>query len=195
MNDWQHQLKKSSLVFNQYFKNLILEIFNGDFEVVEGVTKYEMAKTLDQLAGIDLWYFNPKYGIRGVASRIQFGNKNWRTFTVRKNRESQVSTEYEKRSQAIKKEWLYPILTIQGYFNEQNNTVLGFAIAKTTDILWMIDNGYYYLRKTGIEQIGQAEFYVVKWDEMKGKNLNITIYKEYSGNKKKMVGQIGKSSS
>lgn len=175
MNDWKHQLKKSSLVFSQYFKDPILQIFKGDFEVVEGVTKYEMAKTLDQLAGIDFWYFNCQHGVRGVANRIQFTNKNWRTFTVRKSRSSKAKTEYEKRSEAIKNEWLYPILTIQGYFDEQKNIVLGFAVAKTADILWMIDNGFCYIKRTGVDQVGQAVFYVVKWDEMIDKNKSIII--------------------
>lgn len=143
--------------------------------MVEGVTKYKMAKTLDQLAGIDLWYFN-SLGVRGIANRIQFGDKNWKTFTIRKNRESKAKTEYEKRSNAIKKEWLYPVLTIQGYFNEQTNKILGFAIAKTKDVLWMIDNGHCTTRKTGKSQIGQAEFYVVKWEEMRCRNLDIYVW-------------------
>ena len=175
MDNWETQLKKSSITFNEHFKDDVLKVFNGDFEVVEGVTKYAMAKTLDQLAGIDLWYFNNRLGIRGVGNRIQFGDKNWRTFTIRKSRESGAKTEYEKRSKAITNEWLYPILTIQGYFDDKINKALGFAIAKTKDILWMIDNGYYYEQSTGSKQIGQATFYVVDWDSMKQQKMHIYI--------------------
>lgn len=175
LDDWEQQLKKSSMVFNEHFKDDILRIFHGDFEVVEGVTKYEMARTLDQLAGIDLWHFKPKQGIRGVANRIQFGPKNWRTFTIRKSRASGAKTEYEKRKYAIDNEWLYPILAIQGYFDEEKNIAIGFAVAKTVDILWMIDNDRCYTNNTGKNQVGQAEFYVVNWDDMKREGKAIYI--------------------
>ena len=179
MYNFATQLKRSSSAFNEYFKNAVLEIFGGDFEVVEGITEYQMAKTLDQLAGIDLWYFNTNHGIRGVANRIQFQEKNWRTFTVRKSRESGVKTEYEKRKYAIENDWLYPDITLQGYINKQNK-VLGFAIAKTKDIIWMIDNNFCYEQKTGEDQIGQAVFYVIEWDEMKNHSLSIKIFEPYS---------------
>jgi len=175
LDNWVTQLKKSSVAFNDHFKTAVIEVFKGDFEVVEGVTKYAMAKTLDQLAGIDLWYFNTTLGVRGVANRIQFGNKNWKTFTVRKDRESGAKTEYEKRKKAIENEWLYPIMTIQGYFNETTKKVLGWAGAKTKDIIWMIDNGHCYEQHTGKDQIGQATFFVVDWDDMKQQNKNIYI--------------------
>ncbi|MCK4328756.1 hypothetical protein KAX02_02830 [candidate division WOR-3 bacterium] len=58
-----------------------------------------------------------------------------------------------------------------------NNKSLCFAIAKTEDIIWMIDNNYCKIQKTGKEQIGQAEFYVVKWDKMKELKKNIYINK------------------
>lgn len=175
MDDWTTQLKKSSTTFNEHFKDAIIKVFKGDFEVVEGVTKYKMAQTLDQLAGVDLWYFNTTLGVRGVANRIQFGDKNWKTFTIRKSRESGVKTEYEKRKKAIENDWLYPIMAIQGYFNNKTNEALGFAVAKTKDIIWMIDNGFCYEQETGKDQIGKAKFFVVKWDHMKQQGKNIYI--------------------
>ncbi len=172
MDNFATALKKSSINFENYFKEAVLVVLGGEFEVVEGVTKYQMAKTLDMLAGIDLWHFNTKHGIRGVANRIQDG-KNWRTFTVRKNRDygintkkKSVKTEYEKRKSAIEGDFLYPILTLQGYLSYENK-VLGFAIAKTKDIIAMIDSGYYKINRTGPLQDGQAEFYIVSWDDMK----------------------------
>ena len=172
MDDFKTALKKSSVAFDQYFKEAVLKVFEGDFEIVEGVTKYKMAEVLDQLAGIDLWFFNTEKGVRGVANRIQF-QKCWATFTIRKSRESGIKTEYEKRKYAIQNDWLYPILTLQGYI--EKDVPLCFAVAKTEDIIWMIDNGHCFVKKTGTEQIGQAEFYVVKWSDMErlGKNIYI----------------------
>ena len=175
MDNFKTSLKKSSFAFEKYFKKAVLEVFKGDFEVVEGVTSYKMAETLDQLAGIDLWYFNTTRGIRGVANRIQFQTHCWATFTVRKTRASGAKTEYEKRKYAIENDWLYPVLTLQGYID--GSKILGFAIAKTEDIIWMIDNGYSRIQKTGKSQIGQAEFYVVSWEDMKKQNKNIYIHK------------------
>lgn len=175
MNDFKTCLKKSSTTFNEYFKSLVLTRLSGDFEIVEGVTKYKMAKTLDCLAGIDLWHFN-SWGVRGLANRIQFGDTNWRTFTIRKSRESGAKTEYEKRRYAIDNELLYPVLTLQGYFNEKQNRVIGFAIAKTRDILEMIDNEKCLVRSTGQSQIGKADFYVVPWDYMRNEKYNLFIY-------------------
>lgn len=173
MDNFKASLKKSSLAFERHFKKAVSEIFKGEFVVVEGVTDDKMSLTLDQLAGIDLWYFNTNMGVRGIANRIQFQSKCWATFTIRKSRASGAKTEYEKRKYAIEHDWLYPVLTLQGYINRDK--VLGFAIAKTEDILWMIDNGYTHVQKTGKSQIGQAEFYVVSWADMKRHNKNIYV--------------------
>lgn len=175
LDNFETQLKRSSIIFDKYFKETVLKILKGEFEIVEGVTKSRMAQNLDQLSGIDLWFLDPNQGIRGVANRIQFQEKNWRTFTVRKSRESGAKTEYEKRKHAIENNWLYPDITLQGYINKKNE-VLGFAIAKTKDIIYMIDNGFCRENKTGKEQIGQAEFYIVDWDKMKKQGFPITIY-------------------
>ena len=172
MDNFKTALKKSSIAFEKHFRGPLLEILNGNFEVVEGVTKDEMAKTLDMLAGIDIWHIHKRQGVRGVASRIQYG-KSWDTFTVRKTRESGAKTEYEKRIYAMKNEFLYPVLAFQGYIS--NDVPLSFALTKTKDIFWMIDNGYSRLKKTGKSQIGQAEFYVVDWQRMVDNKKRIEI--------------------
>jgi len=175
LDNFKVSLKKSSLAFEKHFKKAVLEVFKGEIEIVEGITKDKMALTLDRLAGIDLWYFNTKMGVRGVANRIQFGGKCWATFTVRKSRASGAKTECEKRKYAMENGWLYPILTLQGYLD--GDRVLGFAIAKTEDIMWMIDKGHSKVRKTGKAQVGQAEFYVVTWANMQEHNKNIYIHR------------------
>ena len=172
MDNFRTALKKSSIAFENHFRDPLLKILRGNFEVVEGVTEDEMARTLDMLAGIDVWHFDKRFGVRGVASRIQYG-KSWDTFTVRKSRESGALTEYEKRTYAIKNEFLYPVLTFQGYIS--NDVPLSFALTKTKDIFWMIDNGYSRLKKTGKSQIGQAEFYVVDWQRMVDNKKRIEI--------------------
>jgi len=175
LDNFKTALKKSSSNFNCFFKDAVLEVLGGEFEVVEGVTQYKMAKTLDMLAGIDLWHFNTKHGIRGVANRIQYG-KCWETFTIRKSRDSGVKTEYEKRKFAIENEFLYPVLTLQGYLS-YDNVLIAFAIAKTKDIIAMIDNGFCTVKKTGEEQKGQADFYIIQWADLKVQGYKIYISK------------------
>lgn len=175
MDDFRTALKKSSEIFVEHFQDHVAEVLKGEFEIVEGVTNNRMANILDQLAGIDIWYFNTKYGVRGIANRIQY-NANYKTFTIRKNRDSGTKTEFEKRTFAIKNEFLYPVLTLQGYFDTANEKILSYAITYTKDILDMINLDLYSIRKTGFKQIGQAEFYVVSWRDMKALDKKIYVY-------------------
>lgn len=173
MLDFKKSLSRSMQQFEDVLQDEIKDILKGDLKVVEGITIEEMAKLLDTLAGIDVWYINKLNGMRGIASRIQTG-VNYRTFTIRNKRQSGVKTEYEKRKIAIEKGYLYPYLTIQAYVTD-NNDLLSFAIAKTEDIIDAIDNGLCYKNSTGPEQIGQAEFYVVSWSDMKNAGYEIII--------------------
>lgn len=172
MIDFETNLKRSSAVFEKLFKDKLESILGGRIEIVEGVTTYDMASRLDMLAGIDLWHYD-EHGIYGIASRIQFG-KCYGTFTIRKEVESGAKTEYEKRKYAIQYGLLYPKLTFQGYV--EGDVIQGFAIARTKDIIWMIDHGYCYVSHTGADQKGQASFYVVKWHDIKEKGRGIYVY-------------------
>lgn len=159
-------LRQSSDDFARLIQPLASEALRGKFEIVEGVTTYEVAKALDMQAGIDLWFVRDGGGIRGLANRVQRTTRNWRTFTVRKERASGNVTEYEKRVQAIKREWLYPVLTLQGYVTPDGSALISFAIAHTKDILSVIGAGGAQVQHTGAAQRGQASFYVVGWDSI-----------------------------
>lgn len=177
MLDFAKSLSRSSRQFREVLEKELQQILKGKFEVVEGITIDEMAKLLDTLSGIDVWHINNLRGIRGVALRIQTGDKNWHTFTVRNKRKSGAKTEYEKRKYAIQNGYLYPYLSIQAYISK-NDKLLSFAIAKTEDIMSMIEQGFYKNKKTGKEQIGQAEFFVIDWYQMKEKGYKIVIREE-----------------
>lgn len=175
-NEVANDLEKSSSLFDRVLKPKLIEVMGGYFKVVEGTTIDEHAKKLDRYAGIDLWHINENKGvIRGVASRIQFSDTNWATFTIRKKRESGTKTEYEKRKYAIENSCLYPTLTLQAYIND-NEEIQGFAIAKTKDLITMIDNGKAAIKHTGEDQHGQASFYVIKWQDIKENDYPIYIY-------------------
>jgi hypothetical protein len=127
------------------------------------------------LAGIDAWHISTVKGIRGLASRIQVGDKDWRTFTIRDKRSSGTKTEYEKRKYAIENNYLYPYLTMQAYITKDNK-IISFAVARTVDIIEMIDKGMAYIDHTKKEQKGQASFHVIKWEDVKNAGYKIIIY-------------------
>lgn len=147
------------------------KVLDGELIVIEGDDINETKRLLDTMAGIDLFAVNPIKGMRGVASRLQWG-KAWRTFTIRKERESGTKTEYEKRKYAIENGYLYPRITMQAYIDHKQNIVT-IGIAYTEDIIRCIDNGNCKIRRTGADQKGQASFYVVEWDEMKAKGMKL----------------------
>jgi len=147
----------------------------GDIRPVEILDDIEIAKQLDTLAGIDVWQTKTDIGVRGIASRVQFGDKAWNTFTIRLARESGSATEYEKRLDAIETgRFIYPYLTVQAYVTARNNpTLLSCAVCKTKDLY-----GFVEYRKTIENPIkpkksidkttGQwATFYCVDWLELK----------------------------
>ena len=158
--NFRQSLSASIIGFNQHIKPSLEKILSGELVSVEGNTLDETSRLLDTLAGIDIWWVNPKHGMRGIASRIQPG-RNWRTFTIRKDRDSGAKTEYEKRKNAIDNEFLYPVITYQAYVGEHGVSI---GIGHTKDIINCIENGLCDERRTGDDQDGQATFYVVKWD-------------------------------
>ena len=105
----------------------------GQLIPVEAVTESEMAKSLDQKSGIDAWYIENENGIRGISSRIQWG-KDWKTFTVRMKTIYGGRTEYEKLTNAIENEWLYPYWFCQAYLT-MNKRLLNVGLCKTTDLI------------------------------------------------------------
>jgi hypothetical protein len=139
--------------------------FSGEFYLVEG-DNHPLAKSLDTLSGIDTWYFHKSKWCRGMASRIQRDGKDWSSFTVRR------ATEFYKRSNAIKNNFLYPYYTMQAYIVD--GIVSSLAIAKTKDVI-----SYITKYKVPVKQNSDDgnEFYIVFWDDMVKAGFNIKIYK------------------
>src|SRR5947207_2449652 len=74
----------------------------GEFYPVESKADVSLAQDLDILAGIDGFQkIQQKCVMRGIASRIQWADKAWDTFTIRKSRSSGADTELKKRLYAL----------------------------------------------------------------------------------------------
>lgn len=152
-----------------------LRFLSGKIMHVESVTAEEMKRDLDMTAGIDVWVIQRK-GITGLASRIQWGETTWNTFTVRETRATGAETELTKRLRALRSdgEYIYPYLTCQAYITERRiGPLLSVALAKTEDICTMITHGQCERRIAP----GGNTFAVVEWQKMEEFGYAINIWK------------------
>jgi hypothetical protein len=129
-------------------------------------------RDFDTLAGVDAWQLCDDRGfMRSIASRVQEGDWDYRTFTIRKSRPNGAKTEFAKRMEAIKNQSegaLYPALTIHAYVeNYRSGSLMSAAAVYTVDL-------YKYLEiqisegwaKTKRNRGDNTEFYYVSWKEL-----------------------------
>ena len=139
---------------------------------IEGHANDKVTRDFDVYAGIDVYRVRPDvYEMIGIASRIQRG-KAWRTFTVRKSRNSGNITEYTKRKRAIQAGSLYPVLTLQAYIDGEK-VIIGMV--RTRDLIDYIDKYNPQVKRTGQGQWGQAEFYICPWDDIKARGYKVVV--------------------
>lgn len=110
--------------------------------------------------------------------RIQPG-ENYKSFTIRKSRESGKKTEYEKICNNIKNEKLYPYFFIQAYVYRR--TVSSCAFCRTIDLIDYIKAGKAEVKITGKDQIGQAKFFVIYWRDLIKLGVKIRVYTKEKG--------------
>lgn len=146
---------------------------NCDF-IHNEIAEDKIAKSLDYYAGIDLLKIDKEKGnIQGIASRVQFTELCYETFTTRFKRDSGTPTEFDKRLNAMRNGFLSATLTMHAYISPSLNQLLGMAIAKTSDIWRFIQQENPPLKHTSEYQYGQASFYVVKWQDLINKNYDL----------------------
>lgn len=155
---------------------IIKHLLNGgDILPVEG-SDNEVCTMLDMTCGIDYFHVYQNGLTWGIGSRMQYKcARGWNTFTVRMSRESGAKTEYEKRRFAIEHHGEYPFLSMQGYFDIDDN-LISLAIARTIDVLECVEKGLGYYQHTKYDKIGQAQFYVVPWLKMVEAGYKVLIY-------------------
>ena len=171
--DVKKALKKSAQDFIDVVYPLIKKpLGDGKLIPVQDVTENEMATILDQYSGIDAWYIENSKGIRGLSSRIQYVETDeYKSFTIRKERESGAKTEYEKLTYAIQENWLYPYWFCQAYLHPTTKKPHSAGLCKTTDLIKYISEGKdgidYTVKEVSIK--GRATFFVVNWQKFKKK--------------------------
>lgn len=151
-------------------------IGGGELIPVESTTDTGMKRDLDVLAGIDAWHIDRGVGqMRGIASRIQWDDYAWNTFTVRKHRTSGATTEYEKRLYALNnpnKHYLIPALTVHAYITKRpNGKLLSVAVIPTEDLF-----GYLIVHGRERRNTNDGNIFIyAKWDDLKEARLPIVI--------------------
>jgi len=142
----------------------------GDFELVEDQSDY-LRRSFDILAGIDLWHIDTARGMRGIASRIQWGC-NFQTFTIRYSTASGARTEFQKRLEAIENPdegWAFPIFTVQAYISggRGSSEVASVAIVPTRQLIEYARDNIMNLTIQSNSEDGN-QFLVVPWTRLPG---------------------------
>ena len=163
--------------FNIVFPNIQSMLGGGVIVPVETVTDKYFTEELDTLAGIDAWQIeNNRQGLRGIASRVQWGERAWNTFTIRKKTIGGGRTEYEKRLFAIQHEregYIYPSITIQAYLDILHGKLLSAGIIHTTDLFELLEAGHY---QTRINPKDGNEFVFIDWPLIIGYGIEMHIW-------------------
>jgi len=173
-SDFQTAAQQSKGHFIRLLQKPLEQLLEGRIYSTED--NGEIGQLLDMRSGIDAILDHPKFGLFGIGIRIQY-SRDYRTFTIRKQRESQAKTEYAKHVNALVEDAITTKLNIHAYIDEATGMLLNVAIAKTRDIYDCIDRGLCDVRMTGNDQIGRATFYVVEWDTLKDNNMWIHEFK------------------
>lgn len=152
-------LSKARARFEAAVKPSLLALWPGGLVAdIEG-----RGNPFDVYAGIDAYRVSGMQEMDGIAVRVQ-GGKCWRTFTVRRSRDSGAMTEYEKRRSAIENGHLYPKYTLQAYVD--GGGLRELAVALTAELMEYIGRFAPLVRHTGGGEVGQASFFVVPWRDV-----------------------------
>ncbi len=133
---------------------------------------------------IDLELLDNEKAIRGIASRIQWYNPNWKscedypynTFTIRIGLSNGGDTELQKRSFAIRNPHLgllFPAITIQAYLDEHQGNLLSWCVIKTVKLYDFIENhGWdHTMFVAGGNTMG-----IIKWIDIEKKGYKIIYH-------------------
>ena len=174
---YEESLRKA----HKFFARVIVPMFKAEFGVELSPVEAQDNEVLQQFdikAGKD-WIITDEKGIRGLAVRQQFGG-NWRDFSIRTTRATGAKTELEKRVENIEYGREYPQLTYQGFASEAldgEEHLLSAAIITTDDLFDCMENHpeCVHYRTTGMNQIGQAKFAYIYWDDLRRLGYRIWI--------------------
>lgn len=113
----------------------------GEIIPVESVTDSGFARELDTRAGIDNWLIGVDGHMRGLASRVQWTDRSYDTFTIRVRTSYGYATEYHKRKREIATLGaITPYYVTQAYVSLDRTRLVAAAIARMRDVIHAVDD-------------------------------------------------------
>lgn len=145
----------------------------GDPVPVESVTANDFARELDVRSGIDMWLMSRDGHMRGLASRVQWGDKSWDTFTVRMKRVSGYATEFDKRvAQIATPGTVWPWYFCHGYMSKDRTRLIAAALARTADVIAAVQFGIGFEKPNSEDG---TRFWCVPWRDLAGTGAQLQV--------------------
>ena len=167
--------------FDRFVAPIMPWMLNGNITSVESDGS-AVSRILEMRCGIDylLECNGLVYGVARRIQRLSQGDSPWNTFTVRHERDSGSCTELEKRGRSILQGSICPMITYQAYVSSDGK-LLSMAVAFTKDIIEHCLFNDVTSKHTGDNQIGQASFIAVKWQDMANHGYTLRTYSRNRG--------------
>lgn len=146
----------------------------GEIIPVETVTANSFARELDARAGIDNWLIGIDGHMRGLASRVQWTESSYDTFTIRIRARFGGPTEYHKRKKEIATDGaLTPHYVCHAYVSTNRLRLVAVALGRMRDIIAAIDDGVgFAMRPNGDGTQGWA----LPWQSLLERNVPIEVW-------------------
>ena len=171
-NTWGKDLSDSMIAMNKIKDNYLSKLISGKIHSAEN-SDVEIVKLLDVVSGID-YIAEDEHGLRGIATRVQWCEYPYNTFTIRSERCSGNCTELEKRLYQIENGYIYPSLTLQAYFdNRKDNNLLSIGVIKTIDLYKIYQESPLLFRTN----YSDNQFKSIHWDNLDGYVKTIIVKK------------------
>ena len=193
-NNWNVDLSDSVEALEKIKHDVLPKLVSGKIHSIEKSqkdimikfgkeidTQNPILKLLDIKSGID-YIREDSNGLQGIASRVQWGEKAWNSFTIRHERHTGAETEYQKRLKQIRNGYFYPAFTLQAYFdNRTDNNLLSVAVIRTTDLYKFAEQYQNYVRQNKSDNV----FKIVFWSDLIQKGYSLKCIPKYNISDKK----------
>lgn len=156
--------------FAKFVSPILKRVFETDKVVDSESLSDNLSRCLDKEFCVD-GYFERDGAFEFFSSRIQ--NGDYRTFTIRKNRDSGKIAEYERLCRQFREGRIYPRWAIQAYVSGDSATV---AIVETRHLLNFIREKKAGIKRTREDKHGQAEFFIIAWSALQRENIPVQIF-------------------
>lgn len=157
----------------------------GEVIPVETVSENVFASELDRRSGIDVWLVSQDGHMRGLASRVQWRDQSYDTFTVRIRSRFGGRTEYDKRRAEIAANResgrggvLSPYYVTQGYVSSDGTRLVAAAIARMRDVIAAVEMD---LGRAMPPNSDGSQGYAVPWAVLRDSGAPLVVWPDRAG--------------